>query len=137
MKKIELDYFGIVNVVKFITGLDPITGGRCFKNEKEPDKIYGLINEDVTQGVILRLERILKKVKDPFQDFEKQRSELLAKHKGEAETLEGESFEKFKEEFTELAKEIIEIEIETIPFEKVEDFKSAINYSGLIEIICE
>ncbi|HVD98669.1 MAG TPA: hypothetical protein VNB90_10740 [Cytophagaceae bacterium] len=124
-----------------LTGL---TGINALSNEKllsKDNKLKGLLNEEITQGGKLKLNKIIRKIQEELTLIEKMRVDLVNECKGNAETLESNTpqYQQFIKKFTEVAMEKNNIEIEPLSIErtKVEDIVSEFNYQEIIELLFE
>ena len=138
MKKIELNYFELQNLLKGITGVNALNNDMLLSKD---NKLKGLLNEEITQGGKLKLNKIARKVQEELTTIEKMRIDLVNECKGNSETLEKEShgYSTFVQKFTEVAMEKNSLEIEPLSLEKtkVEDIVSEFNYQEIIELIFE
>ena len=138
MKKLELNYFEMQILLKGITGVNSLNNEVLLSKD---NKVKGLLNEEITQGGKLKLNKIARKIQDELTTIEKMRVDLVNECKGSSETLEKESqgYNDFVQKFTEEAMEKNSLEIEPLSIEKskVEDIVSEFNYQEIIELIFE
>ncbi len=136
MKKLTLNYEQCLLMLTYIGGQNPVTG-RNLTDGSGTKK--GLLQEELSQGTKVRLNRIYKKVQELFKDYEAGRIELVNKYKGEKESIDKDSpeLEIFMKEFSSIASEIFEIEIDSIDFERIENLTSEIDYTSCLDLICE
>jgi hypothetical protein len=138
MKKLELNYFEMQILLKGITGVNSLNNEVLLSKD---NKVKGLLNEEITQGGKLKLNKIARKIQDELTTIEKMRVDLVNECKGSSETLEKESqgYNDFVQKFTEVAMEKNSLEIEPLSIEKskVEDIVSEFNYQEIIELIFE
>jgi hypothetical protein len=138
MKKIELNYFELQILLKGITGVNSINNEMLVSKD---NKLKGLLNEQITQGGKLKLNKIARKVQEELTLIEKMRVDLVNECKGASEVLEKDSaqYNKFVQKFSEVALEKNSLEIEPLSIEKtrVEDIVSEFNYQEIIELIFE
>jgi hypothetical protein len=135
---ISLNYFEMQNLLTGLTGINALTNERLLSKD---NKLKGLINEEITQGGKLKLNKIIRKIQEELTLIEKMRVDLVNECKGDAPNLEPNSpqYQEFIKKFTEVAMEKNNIEIELLSIErtKVEDIVSEFNYQEIIELLFE
>ena len=137
-KLISLNYFEMQNLLTGLTGINALSNEKLLSKD---NKLKGLINEEITQGGKLKLNKIIRKIQEELTLIEKMRVDLVNECKGDAPTLEPNSpqYQEFIKKFTEVAMEKNNIEIEPLSIErtKVEDIVSEFNYQEIIELLFE
>jgi hypothetical protein len=137
-KFISLNYFEMQNLLTGLTGINALSNEKLLSKD---NKLKGLLNEEITQGGKLKLNKIIRKIQEELTLIEKMRVDLVNECKGNAETLESNTpqYQQFIKKFTEVAMEKNNIEIEPLSIErtKVEDIVSEFNYQEIIELLFE
>ena len=134
MKNRSVNYFQCVAIITLVTGINPVTKDKLKDRE---GNLRGLLQEDITQGVKVRLNRSLKNVKEQLSFLEKSRIELMEKNGYDAKDKKLSKFDKvaFKKEFAILSAESYEVEFDAIDQEKLDSLNSPIDYSPIFEFI--
>lgn len=138
MKTIHLNYFEMQNLLKGITGVNAISKETLLSTD---NKVKGLLNEAITQGGKLKLNKVVKKIQDELTIIDKMRVDLVAECKGSSGSLEKGTpeYDTFMQKFKEVAMEKNAIEVEPLSIEqtKIEDIVSEFNYQEIIDLLFE